>query len=345
MVIYLETGCPDHWTQTSVSNMVSRCEMRYRIVVNPYNRRGRMKRILFGLFVVTLMVAGCGKQVPVTVTNDLDIWDIDEVYIYEGSDKGENLMAETCVPGTSGEITVAPGTYNILAIDDEAGEYSWSGVVVGDEGYTLHVTPADRDGFEETIEIGAGEYFTGEGDAVVSITNDLDDWTIWWVYVVEEDEGFWDDRLQTYFLYPGETINILVDPGVYDIQVEDEDGDTYTLWGVDVSDDYDWDVTLDNLDAYDYTYGSGEGICPVDIYNGLDDWTIWYILVDPSDEPWGEDRLGAEILEPGELFTVWVDPGTWDIQVEDEDGDTYTLWDVEIDEAGYYWEVTLADID
>jgi hypothetical protein len=299
-----------------------------------------MKRLVFGLCVALIALAGCGKQVPVTVSNDLEIWEIDEIYIYQGTEKGDNLMTE------EGEITVAPGTYNILAVDDEGGKYSWSDVVIGDEGYTLHVTPVDRDMYEETVEIGTGQYYTGEGDAVVSITNDLGDWTIWWVYVVPEGEGFWDDRLETYFLYPGETIHVLVDPGTYDIQVEDEDGDTYTLWSVDVgADGYDWDVTLDYLDAYDYTYGTGEGTCPVDIYNALGDWTIWYVYVDLSSEPWGDDRLGTEVLEPGEMFTVWVDPGTYDIQVEDEDGDTYTLWDIPVDESGYYWEVTLADMD
>jgi hypothetical protein len=299
-----------------------------------------MKRTVFGLCIVALMAVGCGKQVPVTIDNELGIWEIEELYIYEGSEMGDNLIT------AEGEITVAPGTYSIMAVDDEGGEYSWSGVAIGDEGYTLVITPADRDGFEETIEVGVGEYYTGEGDAIVSITNDLGEWTIWWVYVVPEGEGFWDDRLQTYFLYPDETIHVLVDPGVYDIQVEDEDGDTYTLWGVDVEDGYEWGVTLEYLDAYSYTYGgSGEGSCAVDIYNGLGDWDIWYIYVDLSTDPWGDDRLGTEILEPGELFTVWVDPGVYDIQVEDVDGDTYTLWDVEIDEDGFYWEVTLADID
>jgi len=95
---------------------------------------------------------------------------------------------------------------------------------------------------------------------------------------------------------------------------------------------------------YDYA-SSGDGICPVDFYNELGDYTILYVYVDLSTDPWGEDRLGADLLEPGDVFTVWVDPGTYDLRVEDEDGDTYTLWGIEVDEDGVYWDVTLTDMD
>jgi len=66
-------------------------------------------------------------------------------------------------------------------------------------------------------------------------------------------------------------------------------------------------------------------LAEITIVNGLEMWEIHYILIDPSDEAWGEDRLGAEILAAGESFTVEVEEGTWDIMVTDEDGDTYTL--------------------
>ena len=62
-------------------------------------------------------------------------------------------------------------------------------------------------------------------------------------------------------------------------------------------------------------------------------------------QPRRDDRLGADILTAESQITVWVDPGTYDMQVEDEDGDTYTLWGVEVGEDGYTWNVTLADMD
>lgn len=90
---------------------------------------------------------------------------------------------------------------------------------------------------------------------------------------------------------------------------------------------------------------SGDGDGFIEITNGLGGWTIWYVYVDPTDAPWGEDRLGGDLLYPGDVLTVYVDPGSYDIQAEDEDGDTYTLWNVNIGADGYAWDVTLADMD
>jgi hypothetical protein len=50
-------------------------------------------------------------------------------------------------------------------------------------------------------------------------------------------------------------------------------------------------------------------------------------------------------MEPGDDVTISVPAGTYDIKVVDEDGDSYTLWGVEIGAEGYQWAVTLADID
>lgn len=92
---------------------------------------------------------------------------------------------------------------------------------------------------------------------------------------------------------------------------------------------------------------SGSGSCPVTIENGLGSWDIWYVYVSPAtDDSWGDDRIGAEnILSPGNTITVWVDPGTYDIMVEDVDEDTYSRYGVEVGPPGYEWVVTLSDMD
>jgi hypothetical protein len=91
---------------------------------------------------------------------------------------------------------------------------------------------------------------------------------------------------------------------------------------------------------------SGDGACPVTITNGLGNWTIYYAYVSPSNlSEWGDDVLGSDMLSPGGVLTVWVDPGTYDMMVEDEDGDTYSLYAIEVGTGGYSWEVTLADMD
>jgi hypothetical protein len=93
------------------------------------------------------------------------------------------------------------------------------------------------------------------------------------------------------------------------------------------------------------SYETGEGSAPVTLVNDLGSWDIYFVYVDPSDEPWGEDRLGANILAPGDELTVWVEPDTYDIKAEDVDGDTYTRWGVEVGPEGYQWDISLADMD
>lgn len=57
--------------------------------------------------------------------------------------------------------------------------------------------------------------------------------------------------------------------------------------------------------------------------------------------------LGADrcALYQDDQLIILVDPGTYDILVEDEDCNIYTLREVEVDEAGLKWNVTLDDID
>ncbi len=184
----------------------------------------------------------------------------------------------------------------------------------------------------------------------VVIVNDLGGWDIMEILVDPSDSPWTDNRIDEP-LIQGERFAItLEEAGTYDIMLIDEDGDSYSKWAVEIGEDgFTWEVTLDDLDwgdDYDEPYMPEEGEAAVTIYNGLGDWTIWYVYCDPSDGPWGADRLGADLLEPGDEFTFFVPAGnTYDIKVEDVDGDTYTLWGIDIDEEGYYWEVTLSDID
>lgn len=87
-------------------------------------------------------------------------------------------------------------------------------------------------------------------DGYVAITNDTG-FTIFQVFVSHESDDFWgEDLLGTDVLLDGETIEIdLFDypTSIFDVQVIDEDGDTYTFFGVDVAYE-DIVVTLDALD-------------------------------------------------------------------------------------------------
>ena len=189
-------------------------------------------------------------------------------------------------------------------------------------------------------ETGEGQsYETGDGSAPVTIVNGLGSWDIYFVYVDPSSAPWGDDRLGSDILLPGDEITVWVDPGPYDMQVEDEDGDTYTKWEIEVGNSgYEWEVTLADLDAtgsgevglmpVPEAYTVGQGSAPVTFTNDLGGWDIYGVRIDPSSEPeWGEERLGAEyMLTGGQSVTVMVDPGTYDMQVIDEDEDTYTKW-------------------
>ncbi|MCK5785594.1 MAG: hypothetical protein KAH54_03440 [Candidatus Sabulitectum sp.] len=87
-------------------------------------------------------------------------------------------------------------------------------------------------------------------------------------------------------------------------------------------------------------------MAPVTIENDLGSWTIWYVYGDPSDSPWGDDRLGSDLLDPGETLTFYVPAGDYyDFKCVDEDDDVYTIWEVWVDEDGFYWSVDLSDMD
>ncbi len=94
-------------------------------------------------------------------------------------------------------------------------------------------------------------------------------------------------------------------------------------------------------------YTVGAGSVPVVFVNGLGNWDVHAVFIDPSTEPeWSGERLGdTYIMAPGQSFTVMIDPGTYDILLVDSDGDTYSRWEVPIGSGGYQWNVTLEDLD
>ncbi len=328
--------------------------------------------LLLGMMLVVLFSA-CGQQgeeadnttpdvgtdetamAQITITNGLEDYDIYYIYV-DPSDApwGEDRLGDEILePGDSFTIEVEPGTWDMQVEDVDGDTYTLWQVEVGADGYDWNVTLDDIDSDWDDQSTEAKTVETGEGDAWVSIVNDLQGYDIWYVYIDPSSEDTWsDDRLGSDILYQDDTLLVHLDAGTYDIQLQDEDGDTYTQWGIDVGPDgYQWVATLADLDMDIDDQGDvislqvGDGTAPVNITNDLGSWDIYYVYVDASDSPWGDDRLGADILSPGSDITVMVDPGTYDMKVEDEDGDTYTLWGIEVGPDGYDWDVTLADMD
>jgi uncharacterized protein YfaS (alpha-2-macroglobulin family) len=183
----------------------------------------------------------------------------------------------------------------------------------------------------------------------VVITNDTGGYDIWYVHISAETDTEWggDWLGDTEIISSGSTKRFSLPDGVYDIRLVDEDGDEYIQWGVPVNGTYRWNVTLSDIGEATVGGGAsmGEG-APVTIYNDLGNYTVYYVRCSrSSNSSWGEDRLDSEFIVPGDDFTFYVSPGTYDIQLEDEDGDTYTRMGVDVGPDGYYWAVNLGDLD
>lgn len=277
-------------------------------------------------------------EIEVVIVNGLGSWDIAEIWI----DSSDGAWTESRI-----DEPLAPGAEFSLILD-EAGDYDIEVIDEDGDSYSLWIVEIDEDGYEWEVTLEDMDWGDGGEDVTVTIENGLGSWTLWYGYCSPSDNDDWgDDRFGSELLAPGESISFEVMSGdYYDFKCIDEDDDEYYLWDVWVDDEgFVWEVDLSYMDNSLVEAGS-DGDAAITFYNGLGDWTIWYVYGDPSDGPWGEDRLGSELLEPGEEFTFYVPAGdTYDFKVEDGDGDTYTLWGIDVDENGFYWEVELSDMD
>ncbi len=99
---------------------------------------------------------------------------------------------------------------------------------------------------EETKTNKAGGEFSG----YIEITNKTG-YDVYYLYVSHEDSEDWeDDVLGDDVLADGESFRVELDnypSSIFDVQAEDEDEDTYTLYGIDVETD-DLILTIDDLD-------------------------------------------------------------------------------------------------
>lgn len=184
----------------------------------------------------------------------------------------------------------------------------------------------------------------------LQISNSTGGYSIYYVYISPTSADSWgNDWLGTSETIPsGSSKTFTVTNGNYDVKLIDEDGDEYVVWNMPINGTVNWNVTLSDLGERNWTgttTPSGGG-APVTIYNDLGNYDIYYIYCDPSDMPWGDDRLGSGILSVGNSFTFNVPADNYyDIKCVDVDGDTYTLWEVYIGSDGFRWDVTLSDID
>jgi hypothetical protein len=75
-------------------------------------------------------------------------------------------------------------------------------------------------------------------------------------------------------------------------------------------------------------------------------YDIYFLYINrASSDDWEEDVLGDDILEDGDSVKVTLpSSGAWDLSAEDEDGDTYTLYNRSITRDSRI-VITLDDLD
>jgi hypothetical protein len=134
---------------------------------------------------------------------------------------------------------------------------------------------------------------------------------VYWVHFESPYHNFSDDQLEEAIVPAGGRFNWNVLAGRYRLQAVASDG--YALSdkaSEDVRGHYQWTIpqTRQPRASIVLTNNSGH--------------TVYRVYFSPSDQQdWGPDRLGSEILDPGETY-MWQDlaPGTYDMKAEKQDG-------------------------
>ena len=306
-------------------------------------------KLLTAAMLVVFLAVGCGApKTTVTLHNSLGEWKITSLTL-KGPGDAETTL-EAMLPDAKVELQLAHGSYTLNATDEEGHRYRVAFTVAA-EAMTVKIDFVNSLGFDDTIEVLDGVYWSGSGDGYIRIVNNLGDYPLYWVSVVEAGgDLYWDaeEYCQSIIVYGGEELNILIAPGTYDIQIEDIDGDTYTRYGIEVTRDvYTWGVTLDDLDEQTYLdeITISDGLAPITIHNNLGAWEIVSLQVDVFAIPAFEGMEFSEVIAPGESVDFRVNPGTYDLRLADEDGDTYTRYSQVIPVTGYHWSVELSDLD
>jgi len=174
-------------------------------------------------------------------------------------------------------------------------------------------------------------------------------YTIYYVYVSPSSaEGWQNDVLEDEVMLTTEYINVtlpypLSHTNKYDIRLKDKDGDTYTKWNLTISPNQTIEFRISDLDTQQNTTPATSptpittGDRPsVRIFNKTG-YTIYFLYISPSStDGWGEDVLGDNsILHHNNYLDVRLayplsSVNKYDVKLEDNDGDTYTKWNVTI---------------
>jgi hypothetical protein len=178
-------------------------------------------------------------------------------------------------------------------------------------------------------------------DGLLRIDNDSS-FDFYEIYVTPIDAYSWGpDLLDNDALFPGESLTIEVGCDFYDAMVVDEFGNECIVESLDLCDDnVIWSVTNSVLE----TCGGFGSDSEITVQNESS-FVLEEIYITPVDMfDWGPDRLGSDVLFPGESLTIDVGCDVYDVMVVDELGTECVLFDLDVCFENKTWVVTNADL-
>ncbi|MCK5786550.1 MAG: hypothetical protein KAH54_08325 [Candidatus Sabulitectum sp.] len=278
-------------------------------------------------------------EIEIIIENGLEDSHVYEIWV-DPSDEpwSENLIEDILAPGDEFILVVSETTsYDIQIIDEYGESYTLLNQTVDEDGYSWKVTEDDSD------------WNTG-ASATVTVENELYNQSIWYIYATLSSSDDWGiDLLDYIVLEPNESFSFEVESGnYYDFYARNGDSDFFfSLDNYIGNNGYTWEISsldLDNTLYEDETHGA---TAPVSLINRLGNASILYAFEDESGgEYWGDDLLEGDVLESAEEFTFYLRADRfYDFQVEDERGNTYTLWEVAVKDNGIFWEIIQDNID
>lgn len=175
-------------------------------------------------------------------------------------------------------------------------------------------------------------------------------WDFMNVYISSSSSDSWgEDQLGTVVLDAGSTHTFSIQSGTYDIKIIDEDGDECIQGNVSVRgnmslsfDNNAWLTCSGSIQDNDTEVAESSSSGDVSVTSGenavriVNDsrYDIYYVYISAAGAAWGPDRLGSSsILYAGESRTFYLDDGSYDFKLVDEDDDECAVYSININHS------------
>lgn len=261
-----------------------------------------------------------GRSATLTLANSSS-QEVCYVYISPTTDDewGDDWLGEqeTVTSGSNHDFEVPAGSYDLLAADCDGNTL--------DEQYGVSIAGTLEWMISDVEEVG------GTVDLALFNNSGSD---VCYVYISPTTSDAWgDDWLGTDIVPDGTSYTFQVPIGSYDLLAEDCDESALAEeYGVSISKDTDW--TLSPI---------GEETATLTVYNDTDA-PVWYVYISlATNDEWGDDWLGVEMIPVGESYTFELAEGSYDLKAEDEDHNVMATKFEEYISGDLEWSLYLED--